>query len=152
MNQLPTRNKNAMAIRKTGSTPPRPRWIFDPVTNKILGITPIWPNSNPTDAKAANPPAKNPMKSGLLRLPAPVPKPKQSKRKPVKIEEFKSNTTRNHYNKMIDRAREYIKAGDIFQVVLSQRFAAPFKLPPFSLYRALRQLNPSPFLFYLSFG
>ena len=53
---------------------------------------------------------------------------------------------------MIERAREYIKAGDIFQVVLSQRFTAPFTLPAFSLYRALRQLNPSPFLFYLNFG
>ncbi len=50
------------------------------------------------------------------------------------------------------RAKEYILAGDVFQVVLSQRFAVPFKLPPFSLYRALRRLNPSPFLVYCDFG
>ncbi len=50
------------------------------------------------------------------------------------------------------RAKEYIAAGDIFQVVLSQRFEAPFALPPFALYRALRRVNPSPFLFFLDFG
>jgi anthranilate synthase component 1 len=70
----------------------------------------------------------------------------------VSIDDFESNTTRAHYDAMIDSAKEYIRAGDIFQVVLSQRFSAAFDLPPFSLYRALRQLNPSPFLFYLNFG
>jgi anthranilate synthase component 1 len=52
----------------------------------------------------------------------------------------------------VARAQEYIAAGDIFQVVLSQRFEAPFELPSFSLYRALRRVNPSPFLYYLNFG
>jgi anthranilate synthase component I len=53
---------------------------------------------------------------------------------------------------MVERAKEYIRAGDIFQVVPSQRFSVPFKLPPFALYRALRRLNPSPFLFFLDLG
>jgi anthranilate synthase component 1 len=52
---------------------------------------------------------------------------------------------------MVDKAKEYIAAGDIFQVVLSQRFEAPFALPPFALYRSLRRVNPSPFLYYLDF-
>ena len=52
----------------------------------------------------------------------------------------------------VRRAKEYIAAGDIFQVVLSQRFEAPFTLPSFALYRALRRVNPSPFLYYLNFG
>jgi anthranilate synthase component 1 len=51
----------------------------------------------------------------------------------------------------VAHAKEYIAAGDIFQVVLSQRFEAPFTLPSFSLYRALRRVNPSPFLYYLNF-
>ena len=54
--------------------------------------------------------------------------------------------------RMVERAKEYIAAGDIFQVVLSQRFSVPFTLPPFALYRALRRTNPSPFLFHLDFG
>ena len=50
---------------------------------------------------------------------------------------------------MVATAKDYIAAGDIFQVVLAQRFTAPFPLPPFDLYRALRRINPSPFLYYL---
>ena len=53
---------------------------------------------------------------------------------------------------MVLRAKDYIAAGDIFQVVLSQRFEAPFALPPFALYRALRRVNPSPYLYFLDFG
>ena len=53
---------------------------------------------------------------------------------------------------MVEKAREYIAAGDIFQVVPSQRWAVPFELPPFSLYRALRRTNPSPYMFYFNLG
>src|SRR5690606_38761146 len=63
-----------------------------------------------------------------------------------------SNTTPDEYRDMVRRAKDYIVAGDIFQVVLSQRFRVPFSLPPFALYRALRRTNPSPFLFFLDFG
>ena len=59
--------------------------------------------------------------------------------------------TKTEYFAVVARAKEYIRAGDIFQVVPSQRFRRPFALPPFSLYRALRRLNPSPFLYYLAF-
>jgi anthranilate synthase component 1 len=52
---------------------------------------------------------------------------------------------------MVARAKDYIAAGDIFQVVLSQRFETEFTLPPFALYRALRRVNPTPFLYYLDF-
>ncbi len=62
---------------------------------------------------------------------------------------FTSNLTLDGYTDMVEKAKEYIRAGDIFQVVPSQRFAAPFLMPHFALYRALRHLNPSPFLFYL---
>jgi anthranilate synthase component 1 len=64
----------------------------------------------------------------------------------------RSNTTAAEFKRMALRAKEYIAAGDIFQVVLSQRFEAPFRLPPFSLYRALRRVNPSPYLYFLDFG
>ena len=56
------------------------------------------------------------------------------------------------FKAMVAKGKEYILAGDIFQVVLSQRIAVPFRLPPFALYRALRRTNPSPFLFFLDFG
>src|SRR5439155_1515592 len=63
-----------------------------------------------------------------------------------------SNTTPEQFGAMVRRAKEYIFAGDIFQVVLSQRFEAPFALPPLALYRALRRVNPAPFLYYLDYG
>ncbi len=66
--------------------------------------------------------------------------------------EYQSNMTKNHFTNMVKKAVEYIKAGDIFQVVLSQRFSIPFTLPPIALYRALRRLNPSPFLIYFNMG
>ncbi len=62
-----------------------------------------------------------------------------------------SNTTPERFGAMVARAKEYIVAGDVFQVVLSQRFEAPFTLPAFALYRSLRRTNPAPFLCYLDF-
>src|SRR5207245_8533443 len=64
----------------------------------------------------------------------------------------RSNTPKQRFLEMVERAKEYIRAGDIFQVVLSQRFSAPFALPAFALYRALRRINPAPFLCFLDFG
>jgi anthranilate synthase component 1 len=63
-----------------------------------------------------------------------------------------SNMSRERFHEMVRKGKEYIFAGDIFQVVLSQRFAVPFTLPPLALYRALRRVNPSPFLFFLDLG
>jgi anthranilate synthase component 1 len=64
----------------------------------------------------------------------------------------KSNTSVAEYKAMVERAKEYIRAGDIFQVVLSQRFEAEFSLPATTLYRALRRTNPSPYMYFLDFG
>jgi anthranilate synthase component 1 len=57
--------------------------------------------------------------------------------------------TREAYHEIVKRAKEYIEAGDIFQVVLSQRFRIPLQVDPFSVYRHLRRINPSPYLFFL---
>ncbi|MDZ4762052.1 MAG: anthranilate synthase component I [Alphaproteobacteria bacterium] len=65
---------------------------------------------------------------------------------------FISNTTEERYLEMVERAKAYIRAGDIFQVVPSQRFSADFERSPFAFYRALRRLNPSPFMFYVNLG
>ena len=65
---------------------------------------------------------------------------------------YSSNMTEAEYIEMVERSKEYIRAGDIFQVVLSQRFTLPFAPPPFSLYRAIRRMDPSPFLYFFDFG
>jgi anthranilate synthase component 1 len=78
--------------------------------------------------------------------------PAGRERKKVAQQPLASPVTRAEYGQIVDKAKEYIRAGDIFQVVPSHRFSAPFKLDPFAFYRALRRLNPSPFMYYLNFG
>jgi anthranilate synthase component 1 len=65
---------------------------------------------------------------------------------------LRSNFTAESYKAAVEKAKDYIRAGDIFQVVPAQRWAADFPLPPFALYRSLRRTNPSPFMFFLNFG
>jgi anthranilate synthase component I len=72
-------------------------------------------------------------------------------RGPVTIP-FESNFTKDEYKAAVEKCREYIHAGDIFQVVLSQRFKAATRARPFDVYRALRAVNPSPFMFYVKAG
>src|SRR5262249_20355006 len=65
---------------------------------------------------------------------------------------YQSNFTRPDFEVAVEKCREYIKAGDIFQVVVSQRLQTETKARPFDIYRALRVVNPSPFMFYLRQG
>ncbi len=85
------------------------------------------------------------------KLDQPMP-PSRPNDAPVEKISFASNTTKLRYLEMVEQAKAYVKAGDIFQVVPSQRFSAPFERSPFAFYRALRRLNPSPFMFYVNFG
>ncbi len=152
MEKLPQRKEDNINIPDGCFIRPKVMVIFDAVTDKIFIITTIWADNKRQDANAAYEAAQKRIQHVLDTLSAPVPPPARKDYKPVAVSDFVSNTKRSEYDAMIDSAKEYIKAGDIFQVVLSQRFSAEFTLPPFSLYRALRQLNPSPFLFYLNFG
>src|SRR4030066_126608 len=67
-------------------------------------------------------------------------------------DDFVSGFTQEGFEEAVERSKEYIQAGDIMQVVLSQRLSVPFKYPPLDLYRALRTLNPSPYMFFLDLG
>lgn len=73
-------------------------------------------------------------------------------REPQEPHQFTSNMNGKSFTVMVERAKEYVRAGDVIQVVLSQRFHAETRLSPFTLYRALRHINPSPYLFYLRQG
>ncbi|AGT07872.1 anthranilate synthase component I [Paracoccus aminophilus] len=68
----------------------------------------------------------------------------------MKVGQPRSNFTREGYLAAVEKAKDYIRAGDIFQVVPSQRWSLDFPLPPFALYRSLRRTNPSPFMFFLN--
>ncbi|MBV9693313.1 MAG: anthranilate synthase component I, partial [Alphaproteobacteria bacterium] len=124
--------------------------IFDNVRDEIIVVTPVRPEEG-LDARAAYARACERLTDTVADLERPAPA------MPVAVEalgsgaEVQSNTTHDEYLAIVERAKEYIRAGDVFQVVPSQRFRRPFALPPFSLYRALRRLNPSPFLYHLAF-
>jgi len=81
-----------------------------------------------------------------LRAPLPPEEPRPALRAPM---ELHRSSTRESFHEMVKRAKEYIEAGDIFQVVLSQQFRIPLQVDPFSIYRHLRVINPSPYLFFL---
>jgi anthranilate synthase component 1 len=78
-------------------------------------------------------------------------KPSTGRQSKKKIE-FKSNLTQSQYESMVEKAIEYIKAGDIFQVVLSQRLSAECNESPLEVYRRLKKINPSPYMYYLDFN
>jgi len=124
--------------------------IFDTVKDEIVVVTPVWPDSA-VDAKSAYARASERIEDAVAALDRPLPPNEEAPAGMKPESKIESNMTRNEYFSVVARAKDYIKAGDIFQVVPSQRFRRPFELPPFSLYRALRRLNPSPFLYYLSF-
>jgi anthranilate synthase component 1 len=84
----------------------------------------------------------------LLRRPLELPR-RHPPRGPWRV---RHNLTRRRYENMVERSKEYIRAGDIFQVVISQRLEAPVRVPPFEIYRALRAVNPSPYMYYLRMG
>jgi anthranilate synthase component 1 len=122
--------------------------IFDSVKDEIIVVAPVWPKSG-VDADVAYASACAGIRelAEALKRPAPaLPQPAAAAKADIR-----SNTTHDEYLAMVARAKAYITAGDAFQVVPSQRFSRPFPGAPFALYRALRRLNPSPFLYFLNF-
>ena len=119
--------------------------VFDRLSDELFCIAPVWPSAAAPEATLAA--AAERIDAALARLSAPaapaisatgLPEPTPS---PI--------LAPGQYRDMVLKAKDYIEAGDIFQVVLAQRFTAPFTLPPLALYRALRRVNPSPFLYFL---
>jgi anthranilate synthase component 1 len=124
--------------------------VFDNVTSEITLVTPARKRSGQSAAKAYEA-AKVRLKRAWRALDRHQPK----RLAPIPSNdpgEPRSNTTPDEYRALVETCKAYTRAGDIFQVVPSQRFSAPYTLPAFSLYRSLRRLNPSPFLYYLNFG
>ena len=146
---LPSNNPDPIGTPDAIMIRPTIMVIFDAVTDEITAVTPVHPADGVSAENAYNRAAER-LRTALLRLDAPLPHSARLDNSSVPQPEPSSNTTPEEYMAKVVRAKEYIGAGDIFQVVLSQRFSAPFTLPPFSLYRALRRVNPSPFLYFLN--
>ncbi|MDE1901428.1 MAG: anthranilate synthase component I [Alphaproteobacteria bacterium] len=125
--------------------------IFDQIENKFTLSTPVWFDKN-ASPQAAYDAAMTRLDAALADLRKPLPLEPAAPALPQADDAVACNLTESAYIDMVERAKEYIRAGDIFQVVLARRFSRPFALPPFSLYRVLRRLDPSPFLFFFNFG
>jgi anthranilate synthase component I len=117
--------------------------IFDRLADTLYFAAPVWPGGD-TDTAIER------IEAAMARIAAPLLSTDRATR------QIATDAGDPHpvlapgiYASMVARAQDYIAAGDIFQVVLAQRFTLPFPLPPFDLYRALRRINPSPFLYHL---
>ena len=124
--------------------------VFDNVRDEILVVTPVWPQAG-IDARAAYATACERLMDTVADLERPAPATPAASADLPANSPIESNISHDEYLAIVERAKEYIRAGDVFQVVPSQRFRRSFALPPFSLYRALRRLNPSPFLYHFAF-
>ncbi|WP_086607831.1 anthranilate synthase component I [Erythrobacter donghaensis] len=119
--------------------------VFDGLTNALFAIAPIWEASDPEAAVVR---AGERIDATLSQLGTALPVA-AGEAVPDALPDLAPVIAPDDYKAMALRAKDYILAGDIFQVVLAQRFTCPFTLPPLALYRALRRVNPSPFLYFL---
>ena len=119
--------------------------IFDRLADALFIIAPVWPGDTDAERTIAN--AADRIAATAARL-ASTPLPPPTRAEPAEIA-LTPVLSAGRYGEMGAAAKDYIVAGDIFQVVLAQRFTAPFALPPIELYRSLRRINPSPFLYHL---
>jgi anthranilate synthase component I len=125
--------------------------VFDHVTHKIKILSYVKLNG---DIDQSYHQAVSKIDDLVDRLQQPYPKKKTVKNKIPSIlnSELTSSFTRPGFEAAVEKIKEYISAGEAIQVVLSQRLAQPTDLPPFEIYRALRTINPSPYMFYLDYG
>jgi len=118
--------------------------VFDHVTQKLKLIVNAYPGNDPAAAYAQACHGLAGLAEQLTKPAALTPETTGNASKPGEVV---SNTTESHFLEMVEWAQQYIRAGDVFQVVLSQRFATPYTGSPLDLYRALRHVNPSPYMF-----
>ncbi|MEC8796447.1 MAG: chorismate-binding protein, partial [Pseudomonadota bacterium] len=125
--------------------------VLDGAKGEVTVISPVWADQGQS-ARAAYAQAGERVMDAVRELERSIPDATRDLGDTVAFGEGVSNFTKQGYFDAVEKAKEYIRAGDIFQVVPSQRWTHDFKLPPFSLYRSLRRTNPSPFMFYFNFG
>ena len=150
MERLPEKNRDELGIPEAILVRPSVFAIFDNVNDELTLVAPVYPRPDILPEQAWEE-AQAALAEAQAALDRPLPHPAPPVSLPP-LPEPASNFTKAAFMAAVQRAKDYIAAGDAFQIVPSQRFSVPFALPPFSLYRALRRINPAPFLFFLDFG
>ncbi len=151
MEDLPDNNPLAIDVPDGLFSRPTVVAVFDRVEDLVTVFSPVWPRSD-VSARAAYAQACERLADVAQDFERALPQSRDVIADLEDLPEPAANLSQETYLGMVKKAKDYILAGDVFQVVLSQRLSLPFKLPPFALYRALRRLNPSPFLFFIDFG
>ena len=153
MERLPNQPKDTLGVPDGMFVRPTVMAVFDGVEDMISIVTAARPAEG-VDGEAAYAAAVARIEDAVARLNGPLPAGASSGNGAADASapvEVRSNFTKAEFMRAVEVAREYIHAGDAFQIVPAQRFEVPFDRPPFALYRALRRLNPSPFLFFLEY-
>jgi len=119
--------------------------VFDRLGEELFAVAPLWPSEVAPAQQIIKAQERIDEALRSLAQPAPHAVPPSVLATP----QLTPTMAPQDYRAMVLKAKDYIEAGDIFQVVLAQRFTCPFTLPPLALYRALRRVNPSPFLYFL---
>ncbi|MFQ5763330.1 MAG: anthranilate synthase component I family protein, partial [Rhodospirillales bacterium] len=149
--KLPDDNPDVIGVPDSIFLRPTVMAVFDSFADSVTIVTPVWPDPGTGAGEAYE--AASARLAAAVRDFESAPSPQAEPPVPENGHpEPESNMTRERFHWMVEKAVDYINAGDAFQIVSSQRFRLPFTLPAFSFYRALRRLNPSPFLFFLDFG
>ncbi len=151
---LPKSNKDELRLPDSIFVRPSILIIIDGVKDEIIIVSPIWYSEINLNKKSSINVYEETCKK-IENIERKIAK----KIKKVKINsnvekeiDIKCNTSKAEYLKIVEKAKNYIKKGEIFQVVPSQRWKVPFEIHPFYLYRALRRTNPSPYMFFFNFG
>ncbi|MBL4806942.1 MAG: anthranilate synthase component I [Rhodobacteraceae bacterium] len=147
---LPNMNPDTLNLPDAVMQRPTIIVIVDGVKGDITIVSPAWVNSG-LNARAAYAQAAERVADAVRNLDRPT-RAEVYDVSDDSTSEPQSNMTKEAYFEMVNKAKEYVRKGDIFQVVPSQRWTQKFDLPPFSLYRALRRTNPSPYMFFYNFG
>jgi anthranilate synthase component 1 len=145
---LPDNNPDTIGIPDSIFMRPTVMAIFDNVDGLVTLVTPVRPQDG-VSAAAAYDAALERLADIEADFERTLPYRRDRQKTQEETPQPQANVSREEFHAMVAKAKDYIAAGDVFQVVLSQRMRLPFTLPPFSLYRALRRTNPSPFLFFL---
>ncbi|WP_299612297.1 anthranilate synthase component I [uncultured Tateyamaria sp.] len=149
--RLPDVNPDPLGLPDALMLRPSVVAVLDGVKGEVTVVSPAWV-SDGQSARAAYAQAAERVMDAVRDLERAMPVETRDLGEASEPSEPVSNFTKEAYKAAVEKARDYIKAGDIFQVVPAQRWTQEFREPPFALYRSLRRTNPSPFMFYFNFG
>jgi anthranilate synthase component 1 len=148
---LPNVNPDPLGLPDACMMRPSVVAVLDGVKGDVTIVAPAWV-ADGQSAKAAYAQAAERVMDAMRDLERAMPQASRDLGTEAETGNTVSNFTKEGYMAAVEKAKDYIRAGDIFQVVPAQRWTQDFPQPPFALYRSLRRTNPSPFMFYFNFG